>query len=1166
MTIRKMFAAFTLLMLCTCPVFAAEYSVKTTDELTRAIASAQAGDTINLAAGRYIISSTLYIDKAVTLQSTADAVIDANNTCGVIHITGDAVLDGLTITGGNDTSKSNGGGGVFISAGSPTIKNCIITGNKTTAYGGGIYIHGENANTNIINIINCTITNNQADSGGGINGSKSTVNVTNCRISGNSANGLGGGFDSGGYSSLNFTNCTISDNQAGIYGGGGSGGWATKDTLTNCTITGNKAVKEGGAFMSGLSAEVITNCTITGNSASGDIVIYGLLRPKVRNTIIRGGISQAECTNCAFPSGNTQGTNAVSLEWENPIPSTVEINGVTHTVFTVEDNPVLLQLANKGTGENAPSTDQLGKERGEHPTIGAVEILGSYKVTTAEELVNAINDASSGNIITLADGTYTLSSTLTINTAITLQGSGNTVLQGSGSSRVIDIYADAKIYNLTISGGSDNEARNGGGGIRVSSGHPTIKNCTITGNHAQNGGGIAVLNGSSAEIIGCTVTGNDANSMGGGIVLIGSTANITNCTITSNKSYDGGGGVCVSNGSAEITNCNISGNGETNGGGVWVRYNSTAKISNCTIENNKSSGVYVYYRSSAELTNCTITGHKSGSGVYVSGNTTTLTNCTIIGNRSDSGSCLFAYNKGTINIINSLIWNANASKAAYCGPSSALKFTNCALPANFNGGSGTVNNVSAVTLASWSAPVSASVRVGGVAHTVFAPSVNPELLPLKAAGTATNAPEKDQLGNNRDSRPTIGAVESGTVIVPSGVEVSLTGNYSLTMTEGASNSLTLTPEVTAVYADGRREKLLPADYSITWSVQEDMLSLYAMSFSNGTLTVSRGTPAGSYNVTVRADAQADDLTASTSRKLAVTVKSASDSDPNQPGRGSSGEDSESSNVAISVEGSDVVMTISGTEGSSGKTLTDYIAGRASEEIARVTTLNVGGSVEVISGLGAFTSLKNLIVQDCEGLKEVDASDCGTLEILYIPSCDVTALNVDGCTSLNALVCSHNQINSLNLDTCTALQVVDCSNNSLPVLDIDEEALPALEALQCSGQKVSGRQMIFSGSTYNVYLGVLAPERIHSLAAYDAGGNEIQASYDAESGAVVCTQTPASITYSVATGFSDVDMDVTIYPASGDGGNTASPSGSSSGCNSGFGMLALLAAVCFVRKK
>ena len=105
-------------------------------------------------------------------------------------------------------------------------------------------------------------------------------------------------------------------------------------------------------------------------------------------------------------------------------------------------------------------------------------------------------------------------------------------------------------------------------------------------------------------------------------------------------------------------------------------------------------------------------------------------------------------------------------------------------------------------------------------------------------------------------------------------------------------------------------------------------------------------------------------------------------------------------------------------------------------------------------------------------------------------------------------------------------------------------------------------MTFTEGAYHVYLGAYA----HNVTAYDAGGSEIQASYDAESGAVVCTQAPASITYSVATGFSDVDMDVTVYPAGEEGGNTTSTSGSSSGCNGGFGLLAVLAAVWFARKK
>jgi fimbrial isopeptide formation D2 family protein len=98
-----------------------------------------------------------------------------------------AIIDGFTIAGGNANSgeadwSDNFGGGTYNS-GSPTVRNCIFTGNSASSVGGGMYDSGTSA------ITNCTFTKNSANSGGGYAG---PATVTNCILWSNKGGQISG--------------------------------------------------------------------------------------------------------------------------------------------------------------------------------------------------------------------------------------------------------------------------------------------------------------------------------------------------------------------------------------------------------------------------------------------------------------------------------------------------------------------------------------------------------------------------------------------------------------------------------------------------------------------------------------------------------------------------------------------------------------------------------------------------------------------------------------------------------------------------------------------------------------------------------------------------------------------------------------------------------------
>lgn len=154
--------------------------------------------------------------KAITLRSDNGApncIIDCENSGRGFYFhsgeTSAAIVDGFAITGGNTSP----GGAIFCTnASSPTIANCIITGNSGGQDGGGICCYGGSSPT-----------------------------VTNCIISGNSAN-YGGGIEAtGAGASPSIVNCTITENIAAVNGGAIECFSSAAPQFSNSILWGNSA-------------------------------------------------------------------------------------------------------------------------------------------------------------------------------------------------------------------------------------------------------------------------------------------------------------------------------------------------------------------------------------------------------------------------------------------------------------------------------------------------------------------------------------------------------------------------------------------------------------------------------------------------------------------------------------------------------------------------------------------------------------------------------------------------------------------------------------------------------------------------------------------------------------------------------------------------------------
>ena len=242
--------------------------------------------------------------------------IDADFIDRVFHVleSGDLTLEGVTIAGGDTFGGTKPLGGGILNDGNLRVSSTTISDNFAES-GGGIY------NTGTLEVTDgSTITGNTVDErGGGIDNRGGTVAIADATISNNQATfnsrGIGGGINSVG-GSLTVNNATIADNTAGFVGGGiaNDGGSLTVTNAT--TIAGNTArTSEGGGIYNKDAAIAVTDSTFANNTAN---VSGGALANRnesngsnINDTIINNSISEG--SNGSNDIANTSGSGSDTI-------------------------------------------------------------------------------------------------------------------------------------------------------------------------------------------------------------------------------------------------------------------------------------------------------------------------------------------------------------------------------------------------------------------------------------------------------------------------------------------------------------------------------------------------------------------------------------------------------------------------------------------------------------------------------------------------------------------------------------------------------------------------------------------------------------------------------------------------------------------------------------
>jgi hypothetical protein len=251
-----------------------------------------------------------------------------------------------------------------------------------------------------------------------------------------------------------------------------------------------------------------------------------------------------------------------------------------------------------------------------------------------QTIQRGIDEASTGDTVLVADGTYTGFGNKNLDyngKAITVKsenGPGNCIIDCENSGRGFHFHSgegvDSVVSGFTITNG--NKYGDYGGAIYCfDSSTPTIADCIIKGNRSSFGGGISCLY-AGATITNCKIF-NNISEFGGGIYSIFAwqpTDNliITNCAIIGNRAtspqkYGQGGGIIFAQplrgANLTLTNSTIVNNTSDSGGGIYLGECAEPPITNCIFRVNTPEAIIVN-NCSPVVTYSDVQGGYSGEG------------------------------------------------------------------------------------------------------------------------------------------------------------------------------------------------------------------------------------------------------------------------------------------------------------------------------------------------------------------------------------------------------------------------------------------------------------------------------------------------------------------------------------------------------------------------
>jgi predicted outer membrane repeat protein len=536
------------------------------------------GSTITLTSGQLDITKGLVIN-ASSLSSGIS--VSGNNSSMVFNISsGTSTFSGFTITQGS----SYDGAGMYIATGTNvTVSNVTFSNCTAVVNGGAIYQDGGTSS-----FTNCTIQNNHALWGAGVNLKAGTMGLTNCNVTSNSsiADGSAGGGIYHKDGSLTLTNTSVTSNSTVSYAGGIYVENSTAVlTIDNSHINSNTTTNGRGAglFMMDGTVSIINSSTVNSNAAQrvssdgdgGGIYLYKGSLTLTNSTMDAnsaardgGGIMVVDATAALTSSGSTISNNAAGTGYGAGIYLYSGNAGFTTTTISGNQN------ANKGAGIciwNPAST----------VTLNNCTVTNNLTTNGVSNSINYGGGIFIDNaIVTISNTTFSGNKGTHTNDAWGPKGGAVFIYQGT-LTNTDNTFTDNEV----------NTSQGKGGAIFNDLGTVTNTDCTFSGNDAGRSGGAIFSNNASSSTsnTGCTFTLNTSGRLGGAIYMENGTLYNDDCSLTYNSTILAGGAINHNNGTSTNTTCTIKNNTSSGACGGFYIKSGTATITGSEITDNNSS-------------------------------------------------------------------------------------------------------------------------------------------------------------------------------------------------------------------------------------------------------------------------------------------------------------------------------------------------------------------------------------------------------------------------------------------------------------------------------------------------------------------------------------------------------------------------------------------------
>ena len=647
--------------------------------IAKAIELAGDGYTIHIADGNYVNDKTLSISKSLTLEGSANTVIDGNAS-KIMEVTADAtvVLTNLSFTNGNAALV-----GAISNEGKLTISNSNFYSNKAAGNSGTIITNKNKLNINnskfyqnsagkgVVNnqndallvidnsefynndmtsfsnsygivyttsanatISNTVFRNNAVKYGGAIYATKSSdatigiVNIINSTFESNNANtGQGGAlFVSGGECIIKESMFINNKANPGKFSGGQGGAIYTSlngnVSVADSVFKNNQAKLGAALYLNGGSNSTISYSVLLNNVAEGDYAI-----------------SNAEsASGVATVNYNWWGTNSP----KNLVPSTVTLNN--WVIMSADPNTMIA-----GIGDVKTISVNFNK----YSSFDIINDL-SKPLPDIDVEFSAVNGTLASNLVSTVNGVATVSYTVNGNDQIAAKSGSQTL--------TIEVVAKLPVTDVWVSStGSD--ANDGsqdspvatiakaielvaeGYTIHVGEGTYIANSLTIAKSFAIIGSGKVIIDGNASKIMNI-----NENTI----------VNFTNVAFT--NALNNYGGVMQSKGTVNLNNVSIYKNTQKSGYTSTVSsiYNTgVMTIVNSNIYENDGYGL-IFNSGNLDIINTTISNNQVTQGsnfafLYADGGIVNVINSTISDNAAKLAGIWM--NKGTLNVNNATFEN-----------------------------------------------------------------------------------------------------------------------------------------------------------------------------------------------------------------------------------------------------------------------------------------------------------------------------------------------------------------------------------------------------------------------------------------------------------------------------------------------------------------------------